>query len=238
MAPEIGERRAHLFRFYSLLDMLEANIGGACVLSTCSGHMQWPERGVYFFRETGENRSDTGLGPRIVRVGTHALKIGGSAKLWTRLSQHKGQANTGAGNHRGSIFRLIVGASLIRRDGLVCPTWGRGDSAKKEIRDQELTLERNVSEVIGRMPFLWLPVQDQPGPGSRRGFIERNSIALLSNFQKPPLDLPSHGWLGHCCDRERVRNSGMWNSNHVDETYDPAFLTELERLVCITGRHR
>jgi hypothetical protein len=78
--------------------------------------MDWPKRGVYFFRELGENRSDTGEGPRIVRVGTHALKSGSQTKLWTRLSQHKGQPSTGRGNHRGSIFRLIVGTALIKRD--------------------------------------------------------------------------------------------------------------------------
>jgi hypothetical protein len=235
MLPDIDERRVHLSRFYSLLDRLEINIGGARVLSMCSGLMRWPERGVYFFREAGENRSDTGQGPRIVRVGTHALKIGGSAKLWTRLSQHKGQAQSGSGNHRGSIFRLIVGAALIRRDGLQFPTWGIGSSAKRDVRMQECDLEFEVTEVIGMMPFLWLPIQDQPGPKSRRGYIERNSIALLSNYQKPPLDPRSHEWLGQHCDRERVRNSGIWNSNHVDETYDPAFLNELEHLVCITG---
>ena len=40
--------------------------------------MKWPARGVYFFREAGESRSDTGEGLRVVRVGTHALKAGGS----------------------------------------------------------------------------------------------------------------------------------------------------------------
>ena len=32
--------------------------------------INWPARGVDFFREAGETRSDTGRGPRIVRVGT------------------------------------------------------------------------------------------------------------------------------------------------------------------------
>ena len=64
-----------------------------------------------------------------------------------------------------------------------------------------------------------------------RGFIERNAIALLSNYSKEPLDSPFSGWLGHHCDRERVRSSGLWNSNHVDEIYDPAFLETLERLI-------
>ena len=33
--------------------------------------MYWPQRGVYFFMEDGEERSDSGSGLRIVRVGTH-----------------------------------------------------------------------------------------------------------------------------------------------------------------------
>jgi hypothetical protein len=63
----------------------------------------------------------------------------------------------------------------------------------------------------GEMPFLWLSLEDQAGPESRRGYIERNSIALLSNYQKPPLDPPSLSWLGRYCERERVSSSGLWN---------------------------
>jgi hypothetical protein len=112
------ERREHLVRFYSILGNLERKIGGARKLADCSGQMLWPQRGVYFFREQGEDRSDTGDGPRVVRVGTHALKAGSRSKLWGRLSQHRGPAKTGGGNHRGSIFRLIVGAALINRERL------------------------------------------------------------------------------------------------------------------------
>ena len=116
-------RREHLVRFYSILDDLQHKIGGAHKLADCSGRMDWPKRGVYFFHEQGENCSDTGDGPRVVRVGTHALKAGSRTKLWTRLSQHKGQPKTGGGNHRGSIFRLIVGATVVV--GLDMMLWGR-----------------------------------------------------------------------------------------------------------------
>jgi hypothetical protein len=86
------------------------------------------------------------------------------------------------------------------------------------------------STVIRSMPFLYVAIEDEPGPGSMRARIERNSIALLSNFGKSPLDLPSTQWLGHYCDRDRVKTSGLWNQNHVDEDYDPAFLDDLEQL--------
>ena len=100
-----------------------------------------------------------------------------------------------------------------------------------QLRLSELALEREVSKTIGAMAFLWLPIDDEAGPDSLRGLIERNAIALLSNFEKPALDAPSTGWLGLYCNRGRVRNSGLWNSNHVDEPYDPAFLDELEQAI-------
>lgn len=81
------------------------------------------------------------------------------------------------------------------------------------------------------MPFLWLAINDESGPGSLRGYIERNSIALLSNYAKDSFDPPSRNWLGRLCNRDRVRKSGLWNQNHVDEQYDPAFLDTLERLI-------
>ena len=228
-------RANDLVRFYALLDKLERNIGGARRLADCSGRMHWPQRGIYFFSESGEDRSDTGSDPRIVRVGTHALKDGSGTKLWTRLSQHKGQLSTGGGNSRGSIFRLIVGAALIARDGYVFPTWGDGNTAKGDIRKSELPLEREVSRVIGEMPFLWLSIEDEAGPGSLRGYIERHSIALLSNYRAPAVDAASQAWLGRCCNRERVRQSGLWNQKHVDESYEPAFLDRFEQLIAATG---
>ena len=231
-----NERREHLISFYSILDRLEKESGGARKLSDCSGRMDWPKRGVYFFRESDEDRVDTGTGPRIVRVGTHALKVGSSTRLWTRLSQHRGQPSTGGGNHRGSIFRLIVGTALASREGFESPTWGDGSTANREVRDSEYDLECKVSKVIGDMTFLWLSIADDAGPESQRGYIERNAIALLSNYGRGPLDQPSQGWLGHHCNRERVRNSGLWNSNHVDERYDPAFLDRLDQFVSVADR--
>jgi hypothetical protein len=225
------ERPQALQDFYSIMSLLEAKLAGPQTLQNPGGQVRWPRLGIYFFYERGEQRSDSGGGARVVRVGTHALGTGAKTKLWTRLSQHRGQIGSGGGNHRGSIFRLIVGTALIERDGHECGTWGIGSSASREVRDAEHCLECAVSTVIRAMPFLWLAVEDEPGPQSLRGYIERNAIALLSNYGRRTLDPPSDTWLGHRCNRERVRNAGLWNSNHVDETFDPAFLGCLEQLV-------
>ena len=226
-----SERQFHLIKFYEFIAMLESTLGGTRKLSECSGRMIWPLRGIYFFKEHGERCTDSGQGPRIVRIGTHALKAGSKTKLWSRLSQHKGHTRSGGGNHRGSIFRLVVGTALIKKNGSDCSSWDQPGSATREIRNKELNLEQAVSAVIGDMPFLWLSINDDPGPKSLRGYIERNAIALLSNYEKKPIDPPSENWLGKFCSRERMRKSGLWNSNHVDEAYDPAFLETLERLI-------
>jgi hypothetical protein len=96
----------------------------------------------------------------------------------------------------------------------------------------EVELEGAVSEVIRTIPFVWLSVDDEPGPASMRGKIERNAIALLSNFDRPPLDPPSPTWLGLHCNRDRVRASGLWNQNHVDESYDPARIPQRSWMLC------
>ena len=228
---QIAARLNDIVRFYAIVDALAARLGGPRWLSECQGRMPWPARGVYFFYEPGEVRADSGEGPRIVRVGTHALTSGSRTSLWNRLSQHKGTAKTGGGNHRGSIFRLLVGTALMNRDALEYSTWGRGSSAPPAVRDKETELEQKVSATIGQMPFIWLDIPDSPGPSSLRGYIERNAVALLSNYGRAMIDPPSREWLGHACDRPRVRESGLWNQNHVDEVYDPAFLDEFERLV-------
>jgi hypothetical protein len=92
-------------------------------------------------------------------------------------------------------------------------------------------LERAVSAELGAMPFLWLEVDDEPQPDSLRGYIEKNSIALLSNVGKDRVDPPSQDWLGNNCDRPLVRESGLWNSRHVNETYDRDFLSTFEELI-------
>ncbi|WP_087734299.1 hypothetical protein [Paraburkholderia piptadeniae] len=197
----------------------------------------WPTHGVYFFFEKGEQRTDSGEGLRVVRVGTHALRQS-SATLRKRLAQHRGIVRDGSGNHRSSIFRLLIGSALKKREGLAEPaSWGVKDHREaaalmgitgSAVKAMEKPLECAVTVYIKSMPFLFVPVPDPPGPESLRGVIERNSIALLSNYRRDALDASSAQWLGRHADRERVRESGLWNNNHVDEAYDRRFLDTLE----------
>lgn len=224
MSPRI-ELVEHL---YSILDELSDRCGGPRTLAVCDGRMGWPRRGVYFFFEPGEYRHGA-TGMRVVRVGTHALRPSGTS-LWQRLAQHRGTtggALAGGGNHRGSIFRLHVGEALLAAGGFppeIARTWGRGSTAPPEVRRTEHPLECAVSAHIRAMPLLWLAVDDPPTPASDRGVIEVGSLGLLSNLSRLPIDPPSPGWLGRHSTRPAIRESGLWNVNHVQASPDGAFL--------------
>ncbi len=128
--------KSDLDRFYRLLGVLEFDAGLGAVLGDCTGRQDWPSRGIYFFREPGEYRSTDPSTARVTRIGTHAVSSGANSKLWQRLRAHRGHRD-GGGNHRGSIFRLHVGAALLKRDGGsddTLRTWGRGSSAPRDVR--------------------------------------------------------------------------------------------------------
>ena len=230
-----------LVRFYALIDQLMLHVGGTRTLANLAGFRDWPDRGVYLFFEPSEVRRDTGTGPRVVRVGTHALVERSRSTLRQRLGQHRGSAS-GRGNHRGSIFRSLIGQALLARGDLPpCTSWGVKSTAAKASealgmsRDAlaiaEAPVEHAVTPHIGAMPFLWLDIGDDPGPRSLRGEIERNAIALLSDYGRAPLDPPSPQWLGKFSNRVLVRKSGLWNQHYVEATHDPAFLNLFEKMI-------
>jgi hypothetical protein len=225
-----------LARFYELIDRIRSAAGGARLLGNCSKATGWPTQGVYFFFEDGEQR-EVG-GPRVVRVGTHAVSAGSKTTLWNRLSAHRGTiggAKAGGGNHRASVFRLHIGKALLARgefDQKAAARWGVGASAPKAIHEAEHPIELAVSKYICAMPVLWVGVPGDAGTTSDRKLIEANAIALLTNLGCEPIDPPSPGWLGNFSPHPAIRESGLWNVHHVDEHHDPAFLDVLEGYVC------
>jgi hypothetical protein len=166
-------RYADLIQFYGILSSLEEILGGKRTLAECDGRIVWPSRGVYFFFEPGEVRSVTGVGPRVVRVGTHALICNSGASLWRRLSQHRGTAASGGGITvaLSSVCWLVI----KDRDALVEPrSWDVGSNpgaaaqslglTREQVLIAERPLETAVSEYIRRMPFLWFAIDDVAGP--------------------------------------------------------------------------
>ena len=205
---------------------LERHTGGRRSLGEIQ-RADCPRKGVYFFFEKGEIRSGSGTGDRIVRVGSHAFHDGQCATLWSRIKKHQG-AQRPEKRQRSSVFRNRVGNAVCRQDsGLGPRNWpkdaDRGDSAR---------IEKRINRRMWPMTALLLPV----GCRTDRGYIERNGIDLLSEYGKAaPIDPASEDWLGHWCNRKKVKQSGLWQSNHVDDQYDPGFLELLEEYVDRTG---
>jgi hypothetical protein len=234
-------RRDDLDRFYGLLDDLARQVGGARKLKNCTGYMDWPDRGVYFFLEPGETRTSTDQ-LRVARVGTHAVSEGSSTSLWDRLKQHYGTGSGSSdhphgGAHRGSVYRKRVGEAIIEKHDLHddYPDWDERwssiDRERSEVRDEEYILERRVSTYIREQPFLPVALDDEPSADSDRASLERNAIALLSNVEERSIDPRGDGWLGRYSRSREIRDSGLWNVNHVDERYDEGSLDLLERAV-------
>jgi hypothetical protein len=225
-----GGRGSETDEFYRVLDELAARLGGPRRRRGYTVRSGCPPQGLYFFYEDGENRADGS--PRVVRIGTHAPTATSKAALWGRLSQHRGQLsgrNPGGGNHRASVFRRHIGAALIRRNGLpddLLASWLDRHRPPSERASQEADIECEVSQYIGAMPFLWLNVPDR----ADRGYLESNSIALLSRLTGGP-DLPSPSWLGQYAERAEIRRSGLWNVQHVYGHYEHACLHRLTHLV-------
>lgn len=230
------ERIKHIEKFYSLINELE-NFEKKRKLKHSTGKLIWPEKGIYYFFEKNEIRENGNA--KIVRVGTHAVSKGSKTKYWERLRQHKG-TKTGTGNHRGSVFRKLIGKSLINKNNLNAefPDWGK-NKADKSTKLKEKKLELQVSEIIGEMDFLTLYVPGQSDKNNMRAYIETNSIALLSNRNKPEkIDLPSEKWLGNYSEHNHVLESGLWNSDDTEKTYDPNFLEKLEKLINVQKNNR
>ncbi len=216
--------RAELLdRCYAAIEVISARVGGPRLLSEASARAGWPDHGVFLLFEEGELRID-GVTPRVTFVGSHGLEEGSPVLLWTRLAQHRGAVagpNPGAGNHRRSALRRLLGAALLARDDRWSPaaaTWGSGATASREVRAAEAELEREVSRRIGAMPLLWLEVPDR----QQRARMVAGLIATFAERAVDPVDPPSAAWLGRSAPEAAVRASGLWHVEHTDASADPA----------------
>ena len=229
-----------LYEFLGLVNLAGRRPPGVLSLPDAARERSMPKRGVYFFLDPSEVGPDGS--PRIVRVGTHALTSGSSSTLRQRLAQHRGRVRSGGGNHRGSIFRLLVGQALLAR-GLEAPcrSWGIKGSRSAaslatgaslaQLAAAEQPVEAAVSRQLAALQVACVPVEDEPGPNSLRGVIERGAIALLAEASRRGSAKHGPNWLGHWSNRRAVVASGLWNQNHVEEPWSESFIEALEESV-------
>jgi hypothetical protein len=178
--------------------------------------------GLYFFFEAGEE-SPHGH-PRITRIGNHPRAQG---RLVGRLRDHYA---TRRDAKNGSVFRRYLGGSLLRRDGQTpClePSPGKGHWEQGNAHECDACgpYEALVTARL-RSHFTFACVRiDDPG---LRNHLEGRLIASVARCQ---VCEPSGEWLGRFAYPEKVRTSGMWNSEFVDgPAGDTVDLTELRRL--------
>lgn len=211
-------RVEHLQRLYEEIERLRSR-RGTFLLSELAGQ-ELPEKGLYIFIDQSEINRWHQSG-RIVRIGTHAVSAGSRSLLRTRLRNHLGNQD-GSGNHRGSIFRLHVGASLMARNSyeMHADQWGNSDEANASTRASEAWLEKKVSDYLAKLEVVVVHIDDEASKDSLRAKAERQLIALLTENWLP-LERPSQNWLGRYSDREAVVRSGIWNVMEVAKTYYP-----------------
>jgi hypothetical protein len=228
-AIRIERRRDAIAASYGIFDRISNGEGAPRLRELLAGEL--PSHGVYFFFDDAEATRFSKLLPRLVRVGTHGVSLGSVATLRNRLRTHFG-TRSGGGNHRASVFRLHVGRAIIERDGLQkqFPNWGKGQSAPKEVTQQEINMEALVSEYIGNLRVLFIPVSDPASSGSLRATIEKQFIAMFTE-KLCPIENRSSGWLGHFSDKATIRETGLWNVRDVGEEYDLKFLAFLQSLL-------
>jgi hypothetical protein len=214
VARRMVGRRAQAVELYGAI---EHALGGAELptLREYMGSKNLTKQGVYLFFEDGEPTEFNQRLPRIVRIGTHAVSAGSSTTLRDRLRTHMGTAD-GDGNHRGSVFRLHVGNAIIKARNLSgeYPDWGKGQSATKDVKNQERRLEQEVSKYLSRLRVFCLPLSGPASKSSIRSRVEAAIIGVLTQ-DGMALERPTQNWLGLNSTRSEIRESGLWNLQHL-----------------------
>lgn len=155
-----------------------------------------PDNGIYVFFERGEVAARRGgIVDRVVRIGTHKR----DGRLRERLSYHYRTKCL-------SVFRKHLGGALLRRGDASDPRlqpWLNGDGPP--LPEVEAMVDRTLREEFS---YACVRVDRQQD----RLELEQGLIAL---FARHALTGPSPDWLGRHAVDERIRRSGLWNTQHV-----------------------
>lgn len=161
--------------------------------------------GLYFFYETGEKSPHDTKG-RIVRIGNHPRKQDG---LKERLRMHY------TSNKNSSVFRKFLGGALLRKADpngpCLKPGPGKGHWEKQDAHHclRCRSLEKEVSQLLRHsFSFRCIEIKDK----ELRNLLEKKLIGSVSFCE---ICAPSADWLGQDVYNDKVKDSGLWNSNHV-----------------------
>ena len=181
-----------------------------------------PSNGIYIIFEKGETFHGM---DRIIRVGTHT----GDNQLFSRLNQHFLKENKNR-----SIFRKNIGRSLLHKENNPYSKEWEYDTTSREGKEKyakllnlelEKELEKRISTYIHEnLSFVVFEVKTK----EERLFWEERIIATLSKAANQGEIKPSDKWLGNFSPDPKVRQSGLWQSNHLNG--EPLTSEEFDKL--------
>lgn len=167
-----------------------------------------PKNGIYIMFENGEAAHH---GFRIVRIGINV----GQDNLYQRLTEHYEKRNKDR-----SIFRKNIGLALLNgREDPFLNKWKidltTHDARLKysEIVNSEtlLNTEKEVSEIIQRnFKFSLIQVDSK----LERKKLEARLISTVSHCKECG---PSDQWLGLKSPKKKIRESGLWQEQGMNE---------------------
>lgn len=176
-----------------------------------------PLNGIYILFEEGETAHGV---ERIVRIGTHT----GDGKLPGRLKEHFIKENKDR-----SIFRKNIGRAILNRtNDPFLELWeydlmsrdARGRSGALVDMDKQQQIEQQVTEMLqSRFRFVVFPVAGR----ENRTLLESRLIATVAQC---PDCAPSPTWFGRFSPKGKIRESGLWQEQHL--TGQPFSLAEFE----------
>jgi hypothetical protein len=177
--------------------------------------------GLYFFFEPNEYRD------REHRTQLRVTYIGKASRLWARLKDHSDDSDRS--NPLSNMFWAMARREKpISFDRWVKAGWFKSDVYWADIKDDADYVAMRQLEYTKVLPyvqacsFTWLP---------RGENLEKHVISLLSNYQRPSVDPPSDSWLGHHSPEAKIRESGLWNAQHINAQWTDDWLDDFERLL-------
>ena len=170
------------------------------------GYNDIPLNGIYILFEKGEIAHD---GDRIVRIGTHT----GDRQLRSRIYQHFENENKNR-----SIFRKNIGRCLLNKQHpSYLTTWELDTTSRAEKakfahlvdKDFEKNFEKEISKYI-QDNFSFVIIQ--ANTKQERMYFESRLIGTVSNCADCQ---PSANWLGLNSPIIKIRESGLWQVQHL-----------------------
>ena len=178
-----------------------------------------PQNGIYIIFENGEKykRLD-----RIVRVGTHT----GNNQLRSRLKQHFVKENKNR-----SVFRKNIGRCFLNKENSTYINLWELDRTSRVDKEKNLKLldlnfekqiEKRISNYVQtNLSFCTFQIDTE----EERLFWETK---IASTLAKATDTKPSENWLGNQSTKDKIKASGLWQVNGLNN--DILTEKELEQL--------